>query len=269
LTEKLANGSVVTVKLGNEAVTGGKVAPNAIDSSKILDGSILSDDLGNQAVTGGKVAPNAIDSSKILDGSILSDDLGNQQVTSEKIADAAINAEKLAANSVDSANVIDNSLTGDDIDESTLAVPAAGFAPLPAASVRLGQVQAIPSSANEFTALNTTGVLLNVGNMHSSANPTRLTAPINGVYMITASTGFLPNAAGTRELRIIRNGQAPGQGTLVGQKGPANGDILSVAVVRKLNAGEFVEAKVRQDSGGDLGALPAVTDFAIAWVSPG
>lgn len=66
---------IPTGGIANLAVTGPKIATNAIDATKILDGSV-------DTV---KIAANAIDATKILDGSVDTAELASNAVTAAKI----------------------------------------------------------------------------------------------------------------------------------------------------------------------------------------
>ena len=66
--------------LADDSVTSAKLANNAVTSAKIQDGSITGSDLANNAVT----------SAKIQDGSITGSDLANNTVTAAKIASGVL-----------------------------------------------------------------------------------------------------------------------------------------------------------------------------------
>ena len=110
LSASIGAGIVGTPHLANQAITSAKIAANAIGGPHILDGSILGADLANQAVTSAKIAANAIGGPHILDGSILGADLANQAVTSAKIGALAVGTPHLAANAITSGKVASGGL---------------------------------------------------------------------------------------------------------------------------------------------------------------
>jgi hypothetical protein len=91
-------------------------------------------------------------------------------------------------------------------------------------------------------------------NLHDiAANTSRLKAPITGKYYISANiTWETPLGSGFWGLRIVLNGKtAIGEQTL-----PNNGasfrTSMSIGTVYALNAGDYVEVQVFQNSGGFL-----------------
>lgn len=108
--------------------------------------------------------------------------------------------------------------------------------------------------------------------MHGGVNPSRLTAPEDGVYAIVAHVAFAPNATGTREVKIRLNGT-----TCIGSDcRPAvttgNETRFSVPTQWKLAAGEWVDVAVFQSSGGNLNVQAGASyspEFEMTWVSKG
>jgi hypothetical protein len=112
-------------------------------------------------------------------------------------------------------------------------------------------------------------------NMHSGSgsefDQTKLTAPRDGLYAVSAGVIWSANATGSRELGIRRNNsqevaaeQIPG--------GPAGENtILNVSGVIPLGTGDYVQAFVWQDSTAAL-ALYQFDDqrtfLAMRWVAP-
>ena len=92
---------VSTAKLAADAVTGAKIADNAIDSEHYVDGSIDTAHLAADAVTGAKIADNAIDSEHYTDGSIDTAHIANDQITNALMADDAIDSPQIADGAVD------------------------------------------------------------------------------------------------------------------------------------------------------------------------
>jgi hypothetical protein len=138
--------------------------------------------------------------------------------------------------------------------------------------------QSIPDTT--FTALTfdnetlDTAETFDTAGLHNpSVNNSRVTAPISGVYQVSAGVEWASNATGTRSLALFLNGVNTGFGLSVGSStmpapsaGPA---IQNVSDLVKLSVGEFVEAGVAQTSGGNLNArFHRNTFLAMHWVGP-
>jgi hypothetical protein len=102
--------------------------------------------------------------------------------------------------------------------------------------------------------------------------PTKLIAPIDGLYSITA--GFIWTAdsvVGSRQLNIKKNGTS----YLAAEQIPAgptgNNTILNVHAVARLSANDYVQAVVWQNSGGSLNSIGEDNRsfFAMEWIGPG
>jgi hypothetical protein len=78
-------GGVDTTQLAADAVTGAKIADDAIDSEHVADGAIDSAHLAADVVTGAKIADDAVDSEHLAAGAIDTEHLGDDQVTYAKI----------------------------------------------------------------------------------------------------------------------------------------------------------------------------------------
>jgi len=125
-----SGGQIATSGLAADAVTGAKIADDAIDSEHYTDGSIDTAHLAADAVTGAKVADDAIDSEHYTDGSIDTAHIADNQVTAAKIFDLAQgsilygNASAVTAElTKGSANTV---LTSDGTDISWAAAATSG-----------------------------------------------------------------------------------------------------------------------------------------------
>ena len=85
---QIADGTVTTAKLANNAVTAEKLAALAV----------LAQHIANGAVTTQKLAAGAVTGNQITDGSITTSKIAQSTVTTEKIVGGAVTAAKLADN---------------------------------------------------------------------------------------------------------------------------------------------------------------------------
>ena len=81
--------AIASSYIAADAITGAKIADDAIDSEHYTDGSIDTAHLAADAVTGAKIADDAIDSEHYTDGSIDTAHIADNQVTLAKMAGLA------------------------------------------------------------------------------------------------------------------------------------------------------------------------------------
>ena len=112
----LASSSVTTAKLNTDAVTGAKIADDAIDSEHYTDGSI---DTAHYAA--GSVDATALASSAVTTAKINAD-----AVTGAKIADDAINSEHYTDGSIDTAHIADSQITTAKIADDAVTIAKVG-----------------------------------------------------------------------------------------------------------------------------------------------
>ena len=90
ITTGVWNGTAIaTAYIGADAITGAKIADDAIDSEHYTDGSIDAAHLAADAVTAAKIGDDVIDSEHYADGSIDTAHIADNQVTAAKLADIA------------------------------------------------------------------------------------------------------------------------------------------------------------------------------------
>jgi hypothetical protein len=209
-------------------------------------------------------------------------------VVSKSIKNGQVKKPDLADNSVTSNKVADGSLIGADIAHG--AVGPDEFGALPAARVfqpghrvdMNGQCINIGVFANG-TEVPVTWMaeVFDSGNLFSDASnfdppceqKTKLVAPRDGLYEVSAGLIWTANSTGSRQLILRRNGTdylAAQQEINAG----ANDTIQNVSTLARLSSGDYVQVVAWQNSGGDLGPDPCcvVEDgrnfFAMNWVGP-
>ena len=87
--------------------------------------------------------------------------------------------------------------------------------------------------------------------LHStSVNTGRLTAPVAGVYLIAATIAFDNNVTGNRQVQFEVNGTTTIQ--VVNNDAETGFVFVSIASLYRLAAGDYVQVRVNQTSGGAL-----------------
>ena len=150
------------------------------------------------------------------------------------------------------------------------AVTPAKLGLVPAARVTNSTPQ---SAANvpTFTTLAFDTERFDTAALHTGSD-TRLTAPIAGLYVVSAQISWdAASNVGARELAINKNGSTIIARTVSAPSPSPNTTEQSITTLANLAAGDFVEVKLRQNSGGSLTVFTAPEfspEFSMVWVSP-
>lgn len=110
------------------------------------------------------------------------------------------------------------------------------------------QVQSIPNAA--WTNVVFDSEISDVGGMFSVVNPSRITFPVAGVYLIVADLIFPANATGLRYIAINLNGSIQTHITIV--PGMSVDHRLHTVALYARSDGEWIEIQAQQSSGGPL-----------------
>ena len=119
------------------------------------------------------------------------------------------------------------------------------------ARVILGTPFSVPNNAS--TAISWDTVAFDTNGYHGVANPTRLTAPVAGIYLVSATMYWTANSTGEREAEfVINNSPSTSVGVVCDQPlaTPDFGQAFSTTL--NLNAGDYVEVRAFQNSGAAL-----------------
>ena len=209
-------------------------------------------------VAGALPGKNSVDSGDLKKNAVHASDVKNAAVTTKKLKNKAIKTAKLADGAVTSAKVAEGAIATADLAET-----------IPAARVTRTTNQIIPNGPGTQIAFDSERY--DTAGMHdTSANNSRLTAPVTGIYSITLEVDWLFNPSGLRNVEIDKNGTTAIATETVSPP-PTTGD-QEITTQARLQAGEFVVASVQQSSGGDLAIAKAneySPEFSMTWLAPG
>jgi len=167
----------------------------------------------------------------MYDSLALQEDVTDLAGTGRTIETVKGNADDLAAHLADTAQHIDGN---------------------GACRVYLGANQSIPNAT--FTEISFANESYDNATIHdNSTNPTRLTAPVAGKYLVFGNISFAPNTTGNRTLIIRENGPT-GYIRAYRSQVAVNGGSTTMGIMDVLNLAQndYVELLARQDSGGAL-----------------
>jgi hypothetical protein len=236
------------IALGGTSYAAATLAANSVGTKQLKKNAVSSAKIKNAAVTGTKVKDGTLTGAKIADATITTAKLTDASVTGAKLADASVDAAKMGS--------------------------------IPGARIQLTTATEIPSQElNTRLSFDATPDF-NVGGVYDAANPTRLTAPIAGRYLITASARWAANLTGRRLIAINLDFPAADWKQIARSNvsgwsvGPDFYPEQNVQTVYQLKAGDYVEMWVAQNSGVALklnagaGAPPNAVTFSLQWLAP-
>ena len=90
-----ADGTVTSVKLANQAVTGDKVAVGSLGGNVIIAASITGDKIGLTAITSNLIAASAVTTASIAASAVTGDKIGLTAINANNIVVASITNDRL------------------------------------------------------------------------------------------------------------------------------------------------------------------------------
>jgi len=276
-TAQLKDGAVTNAKvkagsLRYTAFAKRQVAPwglKGIPAGGVLTGSYPAPGLAPGSVRSAQIAAGAVGRSEIAAGAVGSEELAQGAVRAIDIANGSIGASKIAPNAIGKGQIAPGGVGASEIARG--AVGPSELAQLPGARVYLAEGTRVDLASGARTTLSFGARAYSQGGVWSDAQPDRLTAPVAGVYQVTAGVVFEDNGSGARGLWIVD----PGSGAvLAGERENAvilNAPTeLSTSTVVRLEANQSISIQVQQTAGRDIAVLGTgqQTALGLQFLSP-
>jgi hypothetical protein len=247
--DTLPNGGLQAVDLRADSVGSSEVAADAIGSAEIVDLGVEHADLGVNSITGGNVFPSSLSGADIQASSLTTGDIAADTLTSSDIAAGAVGSSEVANGSLGTA------------DFQSL---------IPAARVTRTGAQNIPR--NSVTTLTFNSERYDTIGMHSqTTNLSRLTAPVRGIYAVTAQVRWEGVGSGIRCLDLRRSGAEVVAAQCWDAPTIVDPD-QNVSTMVSLAPGDFVEVRALQSCCDTLPILKGSAfspEFSMTWLAPG
>ncbi len=107
----------------NGAISGSKIATNAVTSIKIAPGAVIESKIATNAVTSIKIAPSAVTTPKIENGAVIESKIATDAVTTPKIQNNAVIESKIATNAVTTPKIQNNAVIESKIATNAVTTP--------------------------------------------------------------------------------------------------------------------------------------------------
>lgn len=276
-TAQLKNGAVTNAKvkagsLRYAAFAKRQVAPwslTGIPAGGALTGAFPAPGLAAGSVRSAQIANGAVGRSEIAAGAVGSEELAQGAVRAIDIANGSIGASKIAPNAIGKGQIAPGGVGASEIARG--AVGVGELAELPGARVYLAEGTRVDLASGTRTTLSFGARAYSQGGVWSDARPDRLTAPVDGVYQVTAGVVFEDNGSGARGLWIVDAGSgAVFSGQRVNAVSTTANTEIAISVVQRLEAGQAIALQVEQTSQRTVAVLGSgqQTALGLQFLSP-
>jgi hypothetical protein len=239
--------------------------------------------LGGTSYAALKLPANSVGTKQLKNNAVTSPKVKKNSLTGADVRESTLTTVPSATNAEEALTVSDQE-TGDSLGASSspeagdlLPLASDGHFPPSAMTNVTARIynstdEAIPLqiAGGPVTRLTFDRVSFDTANLFDPSHPTRLRAPIAGVYLINANVSWQVSSTSglNRAVVVYVNDHA----VSVDQRPPAAETRQVVTTLYRLAAGDEVAVGVGQDEAGSLN-VDAVGDYApslgMAWIAPG
>jgi len=208
-----------------------------------------------------KLPPNSVGTQQLKPNAVQRTDIANKAVVSGKLADKSVGSSEVAP----------------------AAVTTSKLAVRPVVRVTRATNQAIPGLVG-FVPVNWTSEVFDTQTMHdNTTNNARLTAPVAGIYDVSANVDWAANNVGVRVLLLVKNGTTGIATKASSPTSPSSTFAQEVRGTVSMQQGDYVELRVQQihDFSDPVGPPPSMLNpldivsdanvapyFSLTWVAP-
>jgi hypothetical protein len=225
--------------------------------------TVFSDDITDNEVYSADVRDDTRGSGGLQAADLRSDSVGTSEITADavgagEVANDSLLAGDLASGAVGSDEVIDGSLG---TSELSRAIPAARVTNSADEITRDNLGESLPFDSERY----------DTADMHTATNNSRLTAPVTGIYAVSASVTWASDPDGHRFVGLKKNGDTffATQTQLALPRNPTDQEVSHQVLLQE---GDYVEVRVHKFSGNPLAVIKFPEnspEFAMTWLAPG
>ena len=217
---------------------------------------------------------NTVFSDDIVNGEVRTQDISDTDgvssadVRDDSLKDGGLGAADLSPDSVGTSEVATDAVGTDEIIDGSLGtselsstIPAARVTNSADESTRDRIGESLPFDSERY----------DTADMHTTTNNARLTAPVTGIYDVSASVTWSFDPDGSRFVGLKKNGTtfiaSQTQPAIAGR--PTDQDVSHQALLQE---GDYVEVRARQVSNNALAVIKfqeTSPEFSMTWLAPG